>query len=1524
MAQILFKGDYSQIILEATKTRAEVEKIFAKGVSLKIDTQALSTLDEATLKTLRTVTQYVSAVAKATAAEARMAAEARKTAAAEERKAAATAKETQAIRQLAVVQQQAVQAEASLSQSITVGNTALVSRISLMQQMVSLYNQMQGQFGGQKLLEGNAIFGSGISGSGGTKSSPIIDVDWTPVEKGAEEAAQSVANYAKILKDTGLQQNWFTDLMGDSFGRVTAKMALWQVMGNAISTVMGSFKEAIATMKEVDAELANIEKVSGMSTSQLQMLADTAYDVASAYGVAAQDYLSAVATFSKAGYDDLSQSLGELAIKTQLVGDVNADMASKMLLAVDAAYQMKGSQEQLSDVLDKMNYVENNFSTSIEKLTEGMPIVASVASQANMSVEELIATLGTITSVTQETGSKAATAWRALVLNIFGEVGAEIEEGEEVTVESVESLNDALWKYARSAMEAAEATGTIVDPMEAIGALHQSMKDGLLTEAELFSMLSSLGGKLRTNQLVALVENFDMVQEMLAGMGQAAGSADKELSVMLDTWNAKTEQLKNTWTKFVSGLVETDQVKDVLDELIGIVGSLDTDAAAAAIQIGLLATGVSAISHTTTVQWFKAFFATITTGSAAANSALAMLTSTMLASPLFWGTVVVGGIYLIKKATEDYGKSIDELNGEIESSNEKIDENRQRLEEINRIPWNERTSEILAERDALERENDELTQQIEKYNELKKRKAEYTLDNASGVKTTYSEQRIKGEIVSTPTTTIVSGDEFFHEQTEKLKEYQNILEKNHSLNDEQLKDYRSLISESRKYVQAIDNLENGIDDATPAQRGFYEAYRAVQQAMEDAPKYIDTYVNGLIEHQNATGAAKDKIYELVKAEITLNEQGLDLSEQIQALMTLGTIAGGVAESIALIGNVSTRDVERTIRGYLETGAANSYDEAKEMALDSIYHSMFTKTSLTPDSSGKKKKKTSDSTKDPELERLKEVVKLKKSELELMQAQGRPAEEQADKMREIQAALHQQAEYMRSVGAAQSEINELSSEWYDWNEKILDLQKKLWNELQNAITEKLKDQADARDEEIAKIDAEIEALKKQKELADNTLELEEKKAAVLEKQKALLDAQNERTVRTFNSATGQWEWQANAKTVKDAQDAYEKAKDDLSKFKDDLERDARIDELEAEKKKIKAKYDDLESQWDKIIAAMAEPVRSITDILKDIADNATPELKRQILENKELFQALGIDVEELSDEFSKSAILSRMQRRSDLWWQTSDKEQRDILHDQNLQDANALGLTIGEDGAYYWPDGTLAYQTELQGEAAQLNKNGLTVDQIIKIISESISGALGNISFGSNTSGSGGGGNNGGGSGSGGGSNGNFTGVSSDGGTYDIGSDRGKDFVNNAEAGDTMTGSDGSTWVKNSDGTTTISKNGNTYTVYDTGGVLHGLGGIKATTQDELILPPDVTAKMLDPDASPIFQQRLNELRWLYQKGQSVSATTEIERTVNNRDSHDHYGNNYSIAGIHLGKAQSAGMTLEQLVEASKTLGIFGE
>lgn len=448
-----------------------------------------------------------------------------------------------------------------------------------------------------------------------------------------------------------------TDLLGDSLGRIVAKQAAWQLIGNGIAAVKNSFVEALSTMKEVDSELATVRKVTGMTKDEMDALGESAYSTASKYGVAANEYLQNVSTFARAGYKEAAQGLGELAIKTQLVGDTDQETAAQFLLSADAAWKYHGNVEKLSLALDEANTIDNNYATSIQKIAEGLPIVANVASMAGMSMEETMAMLGTITATTQESGTKAATAARALILNILGDTTTEISDGVTATEESVQSLSGVLQKYAPDVVAAADATGKLINPMEAIEALSKAAKDGLISEADLMQMVSALGGKLRTNQLLALLENFDMYKSMLADMGVAVGSADQEVSVMLDTWDAKANILKNTWTEFVSNMADTSLIKGGLDVITGLVKVLDSDfghlvvtvagvtAAFALISKGAVAlkTGITALALAQ---------GPLAAGALASAAALKTLTAAMLASPLFWVAAGSAVIYGIVKAVD--------------------------------------------------------------------------------------------------------------------------------------------------------------------------------------------------------------------------------------------------------------------------------------------------------------------------------------------------------------------------------------------------------------------------------------------------------------------------------------------------------------------------------------------------------------------------------------------------------------------------------------------------------------------------------------------------------------------------------------------------------------------------------------------------------------------------------------------------------------------------------------------------------
>lgn len=1413
-------------------------------------------------------------------------------------------------------------------------------------------------------------------------------------------------------------------LLGDSFTNVYLKMLQWQVMGTIVSKTIGAFRDAISTMKAVDDEMVTVRKVTGFTAEQMEELRDRAYETASAYGEAADEYLNSVAAFARAGYGEQADALAELATKTKLVGDTNAETAQQFLLSVDAAYQYKGNIDALTKVLDGANEIDNKYATSIEKLAEGLGTVAPVAAQAHVGIDELTAAIGTITAVTQRSGSEAARAFRALVLNIVGDTKTEIDEGVTWTTGEIAGLKDVIREYAPAAYEAAKATGEVIDPMEAIGGLAQSMKDGLLTEQKLMEMVSDIGGKLRTSQLLALIQNWDMYQSMLKDYANAVGSADKEIENALDSWTRKTNILKNEWTEFIQSMVSTDAVKGGLDVLIGAVESLNTDLGHAAVTAGAVSLGLIGIQAA--AKGATAAFTKLSAAGITMNPWILAIGATVAAFEFLWN------------ATEDYRKSLDELNTDISDNTEKLEENRRRLTEINELGWNEKTPEILNEKAALEQENAELERQIEKLKKLEERQAKRTLKSAGGYVgtgetvyhltsmgesrggaealgltgrtfksyaelTAYLDQYIPGAAEKSRKELEALGVQF--EETEK-KAYQTgatyetsliaqasslsekLKENRGDLGDLQ-KEYDSVTTGLARFAQAHDVLGDKNTEAKAALDKLNKAY-------DEASNRITYYVNDLIREQKQAGKTGDQIYNLVKRMIVLNEKKLDLSQQIGALRQLATEAGAAAYSVGMIGAAKTQDVERTIKGLLQTGKAKTYDEARAIVLNRIYKSMFTDTgrdSGTVDTTSKvdtspTTSSTGKSTKDAELERLKDIVSLRKSELSLMQERGDSTADQIDKMRQIQAALHAQAEYMRRIGASQADINALSTEHWKITKQIKELQEDLWDELEDAVNKKLEEAEEARDKQTAAIDKQIAALKDAKQAEDEALKLEQLKAAVLEKQNALLEAQKERTVRVFNAATGQWEWEANASSVKSAQDAYEKAKEDLAEYERELALQREIDELEAKKKLIEETYDTLKAEWKRITDSLQEPTRTIDDILSDIARNGTPKMRQQVEEVNNLLGKLnqyiagamngimlpgqtmlpgmmgaagatggyhfdytknpggGWTQTEMNEGFIPSGSSgwkladgsdanlnyrdttpygkgvkgsytgADMSRDQKLAGRTVEKNGYVITYDENGYAKSAINVHQGAaraDLSGLYPkvdaDGNDMYYAGFDKNvdytlAIKQAKESGAGEGLIKQLETERQNKI-NAMYGGQDPDRGG--SSSGGSSSKGGSSG-----SSGGNGYDSNVDYSLAIKNAEKSGASQATIDK---LKEERQNKINDKYGgkDPYKKFDSGGILRGLGGIKATSQDEIVIPPLLAEKMLEPSADSTFQKRMSELGWLY--GAVERGGTMPGKTVMSRTSYDHYGDSYSVNGVQIGAEAANRLTVAQVMQA---------
>lgn len=231
---------------------------------------------------------------------------------------------------------------------------------------------------------------------------------------------------------------------------------------------------------------------------------------------------------------------------------------------------------------------------------------------------------------------------------------------------------------------------------------------------------------------------------------------------------------------------------------------------------------------------------------------------------------------LVGKAVYDWyndtHKSIEEYNGLIQSANDKLKTNKQRLEEINALPWNEKTTEILSEKDALEKENEELQKQIDKYEKLQQKKAKNAVAGGTISEIRYGVSKDTTGLSSTQLARVTNvnfssyeelakylgtiipeaagktkeelealgivfetsekqvykvGQSYEDELISRAKELDEALKNNHELTTEQQKDYEEITKKLGDLADAHDILgdsQNNAKDTLDALNATYETY----------------------------------------------------------------------------------------------------------------------------------------------------------------------------------------------------------------------------------------------------------------------------------------------------------------------------------------------------------------------------------------------------------------------------------------------------------------------------------------------------------------------------------------------------------------------------------------------------------------------------------------------------------------------------------------------------------------------------
>lgn len=243
------------------------------------------------------------------------------------------------------------------------------------------------------------------------------------LERGtAEEIAQArAALQLSQARERAVTQQTNSPLTAIASGRYAlAAFARTSVYGAAAAAAYGLFntiQEGLHNVVEMEDELAKLAAISDSSSTQMQQLKASIFDVAASSRFSTVELVKISQTLAQAGVSagqmtDVLKSVTTLANASGSTPDEAVNLVTSAL----GAFQLQASEA--SRVADLMTSALNRTKLTVAQTGQAIQYVGSTAYEQNISLEELLATVGAIAQAGVRSGSTIGTGFRQFLVDL--------------------------------------------------------------------------------------------------------------------------------------------------------------------------------------------------------------------------------------------------------------------------------------------------------------------------------------------------------------------------------------------------------------------------------------------------------------------------------------------------------------------------------------------------------------------------------------------------------------------------------------------------------------------------------------------------------------------------------------------------------------------------------------------------------------------------------------------------------------------------------------------------------------------------------------------------------------------------------------------------------------------------------------------------------------------------------------------------------------------------------------------------
>ena len=368
----------------------------------------------------------------------------------------------------------------------------------------------------------------------------------------------------------------FFDSIGSKWQEVMRYMATYV----SLRSVWTEFQKGINVVREYDKALTEMNKVSDASMYTLQAFQKESFGIADSVGVTASVVQNSTADWLRLGesFAQAKESAKASAILYNVSEFQDIGSATDALVSASQAYQ----ELSKTDIIDKINYIGNNYSIATDGLASALQRSAAVLKTQGNNLDQAIALITAGNSIIQNPEMVAA-GIRTISLRIAGTEAAKnqlVEAGEDVDdfiIQTKSKTQQLIKDYTAVAsnsykgVDVLDDNGNLRSTYEILLDISKVYKEIQKTDKaagtnRANALVEALAGKNRSNIAASILSAPEMLESVYQDSAfMSEGSANEELNKQLESIEGHVNRLKNTYDELWTSAVNRDAINFFID-----------------------------------------------------------------------------------------------------------------------------------------------------------------------------------------------------------------------------------------------------------------------------------------------------------------------------------------------------------------------------------------------------------------------------------------------------------------------------------------------------------------------------------------------------------------------------------------------------------------------------------------------------------------------------------------------------------------------------------------------------------------------------------------------------------------------------------------------------------------------------------------------------------------------------------------------------------------------------------------------